>query len=71
MRSQLAQPSPAGLSAGSVRGCFFEILVWTAQHLTSELLHRFPAQAAFHSLAACLKNRRKTRLNATATAPHG
>lgn len=34
-------------SAGSVRGFFFEILAWTAQHLTSELLHRFSAQAAF------------------------
>ncbi|MDD7704159.1 MAG: hypothetical protein SOW03_00360 [Campylobacter sp.] len=32
---------------GSVRGRFFGILAWTAQHLTSELLHRFPAQAAF------------------------
>ena len=34
-------------SAGSVRGFFFEILDWAAQHLTSELLHRFSAQAAF------------------------
>ncbi|MDO2407934.1 hypothetical protein [Campylobacter magnus] len=40
-------PKNCFLSAGSVRGFFFEILFWTAQHLTSELLHRFPAQAAF------------------------
>ncbi|MCI7014807.1 MAG: hypothetical protein MR878_05410 [Campylobacter sp.] len=34
-------------SVGLVRGLFFEILIWTAQHLTSELLHPFSAQAAF------------------------
>ena len=45
-------------------GRFLRVLAWAAQHLTSELLHRFP-------VAFALKNWRKTRSNATATVLHG
>ena len=41
-------------SAGSVRGFFFEILIWTAQHLTSELLHPFLHKPLLFSLVSGL-----------------